>query len=57
MRLQKYLALCGVASRRRAEQMIHDGLVQLNGATVREMGVKVQEGDRVTVSGGTGDEE
>ncbi len=51
MRLQKYLALCGVASRRRAEQMIHDGLVQLNGATVREMGVKVQEGDRVTVSG------
>ena len=43
MRLQKYLALCGVASRRRAEQMILEGLVQVNGQTVREMGVQVQE--------------
>lgn len=51
MRLQKYLAMCGVASRRRAEQMILDGVVAINGATVREMGVQVQEGDRVTVSG------
>ncbi len=51
MRLQKYLALCGVASRRRAEQLILDGVVAINGVTVREMGVKVAEGDRVTVSG------
>ncbi|MBQ9211943.1 MAG: rRNA pseudouridine synthase [Clostridia bacterium] len=52
MRLQKYLALCGVASRRRAEQMILDGLVQVNGLTVREMGVQVdEEKDRVSVSG------
>ncbi len=54
MRLQKYLALCGVASRRRAEKMIQDGLVQVNGITVREMGVQVdEEKDRVSVSGET----
>ncbi len=49
MRLQKYLALCGVASRRRAEQMILDGLVQVNGITIREMGTQVAEGDEVRV--------
>ena len=54
MRLQKYLALCGVASRRRAEQMILDGKVQVNGQTVREMGVQVDETkDRVSVEGET----
>ncbi|HCP15413.1 MAG TPA: pseudouridine synthase, partial [Peptococcaceae bacterium] len=42
-RLQKYLARCGVASRRHAEQMILDGLVQVNGVTVREMGVQIDE--------------
>lgn len=51
MRLQKYLALCGVASRRRAEEMIAEGLVQVNGTTVREMGVSVEEGDEVHVRG------
>ena len=40
MRLQKYLAECGVASRRHAEDMITQGLVQINGITVREMGLK-----------------
>lgn len=51
MRLQKYMALCGVASRRHAEQMIAAGDVQVNGRTVREMGVLVAPGDRVTVRG------
>lgn len=51
MRLQKYLAECGVASRRHAEEMIAQGLVQLNGITVREMGLKVEEGDEVRVRG------
>ncbi len=32
MRLQKYLAACGVASRRDAEDLIHDGRVRVNGA-------------------------
>lgn len=52
MRLQKYLALCGVASRRHAEQMILDGKVQVNGITVREMGIQIdEEKDSVSVCG------
>ena len=53
MRLQKYLASCGVASRRKAEEMIAAGLVTINGETVREMGTQVTEGDVVTVEGQT----
>lgn len=51
MRLQKYLAQCGVASRRHAEEMIAQGLVQVNGQTVTEMGVQVEETDVVCVRG------
>ncbi len=51
MRLQKYLAECGVASRRHAEEMIRDGRVAVNGVTVTEMGTQTEEGDRVTVDG------
>jgi 23S rRNA pseudouridine2605 synthase len=40
-RLQKYLARCGVASRRHAEELITDGLVSVNGTIVRELGVRV----------------
>ena len=52
MRLQKYMALCGVASRRASEEMIAAGHVCVNGRTVTEMGVQVdEERDRVTVDG------
>ncbi len=52
MRLQKYLAVCGVASRRTAEKMIADGKVMVNGITVREMGVQIdEEKDTVFVEG------
>lgn len=51
MRLQKYLAACGVASRRHAEEMIAKGDVQVNGITVREMGTQVTENDEVRVHG------
>jgi 23S rRNA pseudouridine2605 synthase len=40
-RLQKYLAECGIASRRKCEQLILDGKVKVNGKTIRELGVKV----------------
>ncbi|HHT47755.1 MAG TPA: rRNA pseudouridine synthase [Firmicutes bacterium] len=51
-RLQKFLARCGVASRRKAEELIVNGLVTVNGEVVRELGVKVTPGeDRVTVAG------
>lgn len=52
MRLQKFLAECGVASRRKAEQMIARGDVSVNGVVIRTMGVTVDpETDRVDVKG------
>lgn len=49
MRLQKYMAECGVASRRKAEQMIIDGRVKVNGELITELGFKVDENDVVLV--------
>ncbi len=43
MRLQKFLAQSGVASRRNSEKMIADGRVSVNRRTVTEMGVQVDE--------------
>ena len=52
MRLQKYLASCGVASRRNAEQMILDGRVSVNGEIIRVLGTQVDEqSDTVLVDG------
>ncbi len=51
MRLQKYLALCGVASRRAAEKLITDGRVAVNGSVVTELGTKVSPKDKVTFDG------
>ena len=52
IRLQKYLAQCGVASRRNAEKMILEGRVRVNGGLITEMGVQIdEEQDQVTVDG------
>jgi len=52
VRLQKFLAEAGVASRRAGEQIILEGRVGVNGTPVRELGVKVDpEHDQVTVDG------
>ena len=51
MRLQKYIALCGYASRRKAEELIKEGKVKINGKTITEMGVTVGENDVVSISG------
>ncbi|MBQ6255912.1 MAG: rRNA pseudouridine synthase [Clostridia bacterium] len=51
MRLQKYMAACGVASRRKAEEMIAEGRVTVNGAKITEMGTQVEEGDEVRLDG------
>ena len=54
MRLQKYLASCGVASRRNAEQYILDGRVSVNGEIIRILGTQVDENtDIVQVDGCT----
>ena len=55
-RLQKVLARAGVASRRRAEELIKQGKVRVDGRVVTEMGVKVDpeiqaiECDGITLS-------
>jgi 23S rRNA pseudouridine2605 synthase len=51
VRLNKYLADCGVASRRRADELITEGAVLVNGKKVYELGTKITPGDRITVSG------
>lgn len=43
MRLNKFLASCGVASRRKCDEIILSGQVQVNGQAVRNLGVKVDE--------------
>ena len=51
-RLQKIIAAAGIASRRRAEQMITSGLVEVNGKTVTELGSKADpEHDHIRVNG------
>jgi pseudouridine synthase len=51
MRLQKYLAHAGVAARRKAEELILQGRVRVNGRVVRELGACANEGDIVEVAG------
>lgn len=52
MRLQKYIAMCGVASRRAAERLIESGRVLVNGSLVDYMGCEVDENtDEVSVDG------
>lgn len=51
-RLQKYLARCGVASRRHVEELIRDSKVAVNGQVVTKMGLMVDpDKDRVAVEG------
>ena len=51
-RLQKYIAQCGVASRRKAETYILEGRVSLNGKIVNALGVKIDpEKDKVLIDG------
>ena len=51
-RLQKYLAQCGVASRRKCEELILQGRVQVNGVTVTELGTKINpEKDKIKFDG------
>ena len=51
-RLQKFLAECGIASRRKCEELILEGKVKVNGNVVTELGTKVVPGqDIVTYDG------
>ncbi len=51
MRLTKFMARAGIASRRKAEQLIADNRVKINGFTVTQPFTRVHPGDEVTVDG------
>lgn len=51
MRLNKYIAQAGIASRRKADELTKNGNVKVNGVVVTEMGYEVQPDDRVEVNG------
>lgn len=50
-RLQKVIAYAGVASRRKAEELIIEGKVKVNGKVVKELGTKVSNSDVIEVNG------
>lgn len=51
MRINKFLSLCGVASRRAADEIVREGRVQVNGEVLDEPGREVDEKDDVRVDG------
>lgn len=52
VRLQKYLAQCGVASRRKAEELILGGRIKVNGQKTDTLGIKIVPGrDKVSFDG------
>ena len=51
IRLQKYIAECGITSRRKAEDLILKGKVRVNGQVIKELGTKVSGNDVVEVNG------
>lgn len=50
-RIQKVIAASGIASRRKAEVLIQEGRVKINGEVLQELGYKVKRGDRIEVDG------
>lgn len=51
IRLNKYVANAGIASRRKADELIAQGLVKVNGVVIKEMGFRVQKTDEVQFKG------
>ncbi|CBH21597.1 RluB [Acetoanaerobium sticklandii] len=51
MRINKFIASCGIASRRKAEEMIQEGRVRINDSVVSDLSTKVSEIDIVKIDG------
>ncbi|MCP4338033.1 MAG: rRNA pseudouridine synthase [Desulfobulbaceae bacterium] len=52
IRLQKFIAQCGIASRRKAEELISKGRIAIDGVKVTEMGIRVIPGkNKITFDG------
>ena len=51
MRINKYIAQAGICSRRKADELIANGNVKINGAVLKEPGYEVTDGDKIEVNG------
>ncbi|MEH0007444.1 MAG: pseudouridine synthase [Flavobacteriales bacterium] len=51
IRLNRYIAQAGIASRRKADELIKAGLIQVNGEPITQMGVRVKPSDEVRYAG------
>ena len=51
LRLNKYIASSGICSRRKADELIENGYVNVNGKTIKELGYLISEKDKVFVEG------
>jgi len=51
MRLNRYVAHCGIAARRKCDEFIKDGLVKVNGKVIIEPGFRVKDSDKVSFKG------
>jgi len=52
VRLNRYLSMCGISSRRNADQLLKEGKVRVNGLVVKELGYRVDtERDTIDVGG------
>ncbi len=52
-RLNKFIASCGICSRRKADELIQSGRIKVNGKVVKDLGVKVSLEDKVELDGKT----
>lgn len=50
MRLNKYIAASGICSRRKADELIEQGVVSINGKKITELGFQVKEKDKVFIN-------
>jgi pseudouridylate synthase len=51
VRLNKFIASSGLCSRRKADELIEQGVVKVNGTVVKELGFSVSTKDKVSVNG------
>lgn len=51
IRLNRYIAMSGICSRREADEFIQSGIVTVNGMTVTELGAKVSQNDEIRFNG------
>ena len=51
IRVNRFIAMCGICSRRKADLLIENGRVKINGNTISVLGTKVSDKDVVEVDG------